>query len=111
MRFRHRLFTVLALLTLIYAGSGIVYTSNVVSRQTAPAGYDATQTTSYNVGVGLGSGISYLWFVCTGIPLWTLFSLLAWRNRVGYERKQAYNEMRAMFGSTAWGIPPDKEAR
>lgn len=97
MKFRHRLFTVLALLALLYAGSGIVYTSNVLSRQTAPSDYDSTQTTSYNVGVGIGSGVSYLFFTCTGIPLWTLFSLLAWRNKVGYERKQAQDEFKAMF--------------
>lgn len=99
MRFRKRLFTVLAILSLGWIVWGLSVTGGAVgtSSERADATYqqDSIERASATVGIGIGAGLSTAIFLCTGLPLLLLFSLLAWRNGVGLREKQRHEEMLA----------------
>lgn len=98
MKFRSRLFGVLALLSLAWICYGVFtassVASNMLSATVTPAGnLDAeTAQAARAAGVGIGAGIGLTFFLCSGLPLFVLFSLLSWRNSVGLRKEQMHRE-------------------
>lgn len=98
MKFRSRLFGVLALLSLAWICYGMFtassVASNMLSATVTPAGnLDAeTARAARAAGVGIGAGIGLTFFLCSGLPLFVLFSLLSWRNSVGLRKEQMHRE-------------------
>lgn len=98
MKFRSRLFGVLALLSLawmcygVYASSSVA--SNLLEATVTPASGIDTETAqaARTVGVGIGAGIGLTFFLCSGIPFFLLFSLLSWRNSAGLRKEQMHQE-------------------
>lgn len=99
MKFRSRLFGFLALIALIWICYGTsVYTSNFsdfLNRPTpVPEGSLSSeeraniQAAGTTIGTGLGIGI----VLCTGLPFFALFALLAWRNSAGIRKERMHQE-------------------
>lgn len=91
MRFRANLFTILAILSLLFIIYGLSVSggafSTVVSTPVPAASADAR-----TAGAAIGAGISATVFLCLGAPFLLFFSLLAWRNRVGIRTEQRHQE-------------------
>src|SRR5260370_17026039 len=89
MRARANLWSILGTIVLLWlcGGSLLFMTSagNVSLTPAATSQYlSATEAqAARSVGAAIGGGLGVTFFVCTGVPLVTLFALLAWRNRVG----------------------------
>lgn len=95
MRFRKYLFTILTLLALGWIAFGCSAanqgTSNLLQSQRGQA------STNYQAGVIIGGGISGTIVLCTGVPLFFLFALLAWRNSAGLTNKKRHEETIAVL--------------
>lgn len=91
MRFRANLFTVLAILALLFIIYGFAVSSNafnaVVSTPVPASSADAR-----TAGAAIGAGIASTTFLCMGSPFLVLFSLLAWRNRAGIRAEERHQE-------------------
>jgi hypothetical protein len=92
MRFRKRLFTVLALLI----GLGMCWLIGAAalnwgefSDQTAATGGDREVAETVGAMAWLAESSVYL---CVGIPLFFLFALLGWRNSVGLREEKRHQE-------------------
>jgi parvulin-like peptidyl-prolyl isomerase len=102
MRFRMWLFSILALLSLGWIALGFSATSQVVS----DISKTAVPTSQYlspedakaarDVGTAIGSTMSLGVFLCTGLPLLIVSSLLAWRNQVGIRSEKRHKEQIAL---------------
>ena len=92
MRFRQVLFTILALLALVWILFGISTTGQVVDNTVAESSRYGSST-AYQAGVAIGAGLGLTFFICTGLPFLVTFSLLAWRNGVGARNEQRHQEM------------------
>lgn len=97
MRFRQRLFMVLALMALAWIAYGFYVSANVYQRQTAEneTTISASQQGAAQAGTAIGTGIGLTFFLCSGLPFFVLFSLLSWRNGVGLKREQMHKEQLA----------------
>lgn len=93
MLFRKRLFTILAILALAWIGYGLSVTSQVTNKQLQQA--DVQASGAAQAGTAIGASIATSVFLCTGLPLFFLFALLAWRNSVGLTNKKRHEEMLA----------------
>lgn len=99
MKFRSRLFGLLALLSLAWLCYGVTATSSafnsVVSTPAATAGSlsQSDANAARAAGATIGSGISLTIFACTGLPLLLIFGLLSWRNSAGLRAKQRHEEL------------------
>lgn len=96
MLFRKRLFAVLAILSLAWIVYGFSNTSRAISTtsETLNATYEAgsAERAASNVGIGIGAGLSVTIFLCTGLPLFFFFALMAWRNSVGLRNERRHQE-------------------
>ena len=99
MKFRSRLFGVLALLALAWLCYGMfAYTSyfgTFLNRATpVPSGSLSSEdrTAIQNAGATIGTGVGMTFVLCTGLPLLALFGLLSWRNGVGLRKEQMHRE-------------------
>jgi len=98
MKFRSRLFGALALLSPAWVCYGVFTASSVASTMlsatvTPATNLDAeTAQAARAAGVGIGAGIGLTFFLCSGLPLFVLFSLLSWRNGVGLRKEQMHRE-------------------
>lgn len=99
MKFRSRLFGVLALLSLAWICYGtFAYTSyfgDFLNRPTPPPSGSLTsedRTNIQNAGATIGTGIGFTFVLCTGLPFFALFGLLAWRNSAGLRKEQMHKE-------------------
>lgn len=90
MRFRKRLFTVLAILCLLWIAYGCTSAGQVTSKQLQSQ--QAQSSTAYQAGTLIGTSVISTVFLCTGVPLFFLFALLAWRNGVGLTNKKRHEE-------------------
>lgn len=87
MRFRKRLFTALALLSILWIVGGFLISSDAY-QETTQTSTDA----AYNTGAAIGAGAMSTLSLCSGLILLTVFSLLAWRNGVGLKAEQRHKE-------------------
>lgn len=99
MRFRKNLFTVLALVALLWMIYGFSVTGRVASNQFQSE--PAQTSAAYQAGTTIGAGIATSFVLCTGAPLLFLFALLAWRNGVGLTSKKRHEETIAALKSSA----------
>lgn len=90
MLFRKRLFTVLALLAVLWMAYGCTATSQVTDKQLQSQ--QAQSSSAYQAGTFIGAGLSGTLVLCTGVPFFFLFALLAWRNGVGLTNKKRHEE-------------------
>ena len=88
MKFRQRLFWFLAFVALLWIGYGFSTTGQVVNEVGATAVSSAEQA-----GVAIGASIGLSLFLCTGLPIFFLFALLAWRNGAGLRAEKRHQEM------------------
>lgn len=103
MLFRKRLFTVLALISLLYLVYGFTGLGKVTqeSLEDTAALNNSTERGAAQLGVGIGVTGVTLFLICTGLPMFFLFSLLAWRNGVGLRTEQRHQEqLAALQGKT-----------
>lgn len=90
MLFRKRLFTILACLCLLWIAYGCTTVNRVTDKQLQT---QQVQTSSAaQAGTLIGASIGLTIFLCTGVPLFFLFALLAWRNGVGITNKKRHEE-------------------
>ncbi len=91
MRLRMWIFSVLALLAAGWLCYGLVIVPQATNQtlQQAPKTGD---NAAYKAGAAIGGGIGLTFFACTGLPLFALFSLLAWRNQAGLRTEQRHQE-------------------
>lgn len=88
MKFRQRLFWFLAFIALLWIAYGWSVSGNVYSNTIQQMGTDAGRA-----GVAIGAGLGLTAFLCTGLPLFMFFALLAWRNGVGLRTEKRHQEM------------------
>jgi len=99
MRFRAQLFTILALISVLWlcGGSTLAIHSAQITASNPTA--DIQYKGAYAAGAGVGGAIVVTFFTCSGVPLLLLFLFLAWRNRVGIGIEKRHKEMlQAMEG-------------
>lgn len=82
MRFRSRLFTLVAGLAMLW----MIYGLSAVSNR-PPVSTDGAA-----VGQAVGSTITVALFACTGVPVFVLALFLSWRNRVGLREQVRHQE-------------------
>lgn len=98
MKFRSRLFGLLALLSLAWLCYGVTATGSAFSSvvSTPERGSSSLSASDANaakaVGATLGSGLSLTIFACTGLPFLLIFGLLSWRNSVGLKTQKRHEE-------------------
>lgn len=90
MRFRKYLFTILALLVLVWIVNGLGIIGSNTNKQLQSE--QAQASDAYQAGTLIGSGISGTIVLCITVPLFFLFALLAWRNSVGLTNKKRHEE-------------------
>jgi ribose/xylose/arabinose/galactoside ABC-type transport system permease subunit len=88
MKFRQRFFWFLAFVALMWIVYGLTVTGQAVDEVGATAVSSAEQA-----GVAVGAGLAMTTFMCTGLPFFFLFALLAWRNGVGLRTEKRHQEM------------------
>ena len=94
MRFRKRLFTVLAVLAALWACGGSYFASQFYA-----GAAQQTKDTTDQLAIGIANTTWLAIFLCTGIPLFFFFALLAWRNSVGLRNERKHQEtLAAMRG-------------
>src|SRR5574341_1623164 len=96
MLFRKRLFTILAILALGWIVLGFTSTSSYNEKRNGEVGTEVSTSSGYQAGQVVGSTFAISFFLCSGIPLFLAFNLLAWRNSVGlrHQRDQEAVERR-----------------
>ncbi len=68
---------------------GVISTSSAVNEASEQStAQTEDEQAAYKVGLGLGASVSLTVFFCSGIPLFLLFALMAWRNGVGYRKEE-----------------------
>lgn len=99
MNFRKNLFAFLAFLSLLWICYGVFGSSaalsNFVDRATPiPAGglTSEERAAAQNAGATIGAGLGLTFFLCSGVPSFAVFSLLAWRNASGLKNEQRHKE-------------------
>lgn len=90
MRFRKYLFTILALLVVLWIINGLGIIGGTANKQLQSE--QAQASDAYQAGTVIGTGISGTIILCIGVPLFFLFALLAWRNGVGMTNKKRHEE-------------------
>lgn len=90
MKFRQRLFWFLAFCALGWIAYGLSATGRAVETVGATATSDAEMA-----GIGLGASLSTGVFLCTGLPLFLLFAIVAWRNGAGIRAERRHQELLA----------------
>ena len=97
MKFRSRLFWLLALLAMGWIIFGMMATGDAVSNSMDQSDltYEAgsIQRTAADTGTAIGAGISTAFVLCTGVPLFLIFAFMGWRNGVGYRQKIRHDEL------------------
>ncbi len=88
MLWRKRLFTILTILAFLWMALGVLATSSYNTRRDQAVGADVRTSAGYQAGQIVGSTIELSLFFCTGLPLFFLFALLAWRNSVGLRHQR-----------------------
>lgn len=88
MKFRMRLFTVLAFLDVAWMFLSFSMTGQRLANITNT---DASAGT--RAGATVGAGLSVTIILCVGLPLLLFFLFMAWRNRVGWIAKQRHEEV------------------
>ena len=104
MKFRQRLFWLLAFLSLAY----VVGTFALAGDSAAEGEETRTETeqTFYEVGTGIGVGVVTM---CGG-ALFFVFALMAWRNGVGVRNKRQHEETLAVQQQLAQQIASQQQA-
>lgn len=100
MRFRKNLFSILALLSVLWIVFGFSVSSRAYSTVTSitptpvtGSSLSAQDTANLRAaGAGIGAGLGLTFFLCTGGLPFIVFSLLAWRNGVGLTRERMHRE-------------------
>lgn len=101
MLFRKRLFTALAVLSLLYVLGGLVLVGGAAANTSAENPYGGASASAYNLGIGLGAATLMTVVFCTGLPMLLLFSLLAWRNGAGLRAERRHQkQLAALQGKT-----------
>lgn len=85
MKFRKRLFSVLAVLVFL---GGVVWALEYDEDVQEVAVENEVEAAARDVGEGIGMGIIF----CVTAPLVGLFALLAWRNAVGIRTEERHRE-------------------
>ncbi|GEM_PF-2380656 len=97
---RRTIFWILTTISLMYLCYGVTGTSaavdSVVSQSTATTEAEQAGTA---IGVAIGGGLGLAFFLCTGLPFFFIFALLAWRNGSGLRTERRHLEMLAVTGS------------
>lgn len=93
MLFRKRLFTILAILALGWIALGFLSTSSYNAKRNLEVGAEVVERPGYQTGQAVGSTLALSFFLCSGIPAFTVFSLLAWRNGVGLRNQREHREL------------------
>jgi hypothetical protein len=102
-KFRMWFFSFFALLSFGWICYGLTAASSVVSdiaQTPLPTSENFTEeymATLRGVGTTIGTGLGVAFFACTGLPLGILFSLLAWRNQVGYRNEQRHQQQMGAY--------------
>lgn len=95
MLFRKRLFTILAVLALAWIAFGFLANSNYNAIQDQKVGIETSESGAYQAGQFVGSSMLIGFFLCTGLPAFITFALLAWRNGVGLTNERRHREILA----------------
>lgn len=95
MKFRQRLFWILAILTIFIMFTWMSGYSESVAGIKADGSESrtATQQQAYELGTDIGEGIGTSMIICITLPVFFLFIILAWRNGAGYDKNQKHAEM------------------
>ena len=91
MKFRQRLFWILAVLVVLYVSAAVLTDTN-----TSEICADASNTEVCNAAASVGAGIGTTIVLCIGAFLFTVFALLAWRNGVGLATERRHQEQLAV---------------
>jgi len=68
MRFRKRLFTALAILSLAWIALGFVSAKSYNTQRDTEVGTEVSERAGYQLGQAVCSGFAITFFLCTGLP-------------------------------------------
>ena len=103
MKFRQRLFWFLAFVALLWMSAGFMVSGDAYSSTVA-----GVSSESYQAGAAIGASIGLSLFLCTGLPTFFLFALLAWRNGAGLRAEKRHQEMLTVTAGASAGNKPGR---